>query len=147
MTPRAAFHLAARTVCTSPLEAQNSLASIAAGVVFFFNGYASGSFYAGNEHLYAGMGFLPLCTWATFYAGAGLLHLAAVTFHWHRTRKNVLLVKSVLWLFLAVLFVQDDPLSLAPWFCFLFCLSALFAYLKFSEDKDALGPRAHTAGL
>lgn len=118
------------------VEMQNSIASIMVGCVFFANQIFSGGLETRYEKLYQWLGFLPLWVWGAIFLLAGVIHLSTLFNDKRWLRKQILLIKGSLWVFLGLTVLQGEIFATSGYIYLLFASSALFAFFSISTKKD-----------
>lgn len=118
------------------VELQNSVASIIVGIVFFADQIMQGGLEARYPQMYNWLAFFPLWVWGTIYICAGVIHIYAVVEDRRWLRKQILLIKGTLWVFLGLVVLQGEIYATSGYCYLLFALSALFAFLSIPNNED-----------
>jgi hypothetical protein len=124
------------------LEMQNSVASSTVGLVFIANDLFGGNLYTRFPDTYRYMEqiygvALPAYFWGVIYLAAGITHLVALKLDARTLRKQILWIKSGLWLFLGLCVINGDLYAWAGWVSLLFGIFAATCFLKLRKHTDA----------
>ena len=116
-----------KTTSTTGLEVQNSTLSIVAGLVFFCNG---SRLYDRFPDTYRNIEFAPAEMWGAVYFAAGVMHLLCLYTGLKYLRKQVLIIKAGLWVFLGVCVMLSDRYTLAGYVFLILATAAFFSFLR-----------------
>jgi hypothetical protein len=112
------------------LEIQNSSSSVVVGLIFLADYFFDGNMYSRFPDTYQWMRFASTLLWGVIYISAGLLHLTALYTYQKELRRNILLAKSGLWIFLATCVVSADRYAASGWIYYIFAIAAVICYFR-----------------
>lgn len=116
------------------LEAQNSILSTTVGIIFLADYFFEGNLYTRFPDTYRFMKFIPTIMWGLIYTGAGVAHLYTLYYKHAMLRKNILLVKAGLWVFLGSCVVYGGVYAASGWFYFIFAFFAVTCFFKIKPE-------------
>lgn len=125
-------------VSVTSLETQNATASIVVGLTFIATSIWRTDLYVQYAEFFKYMAWVPTWTWGVAYVTAGVLHLLAIYTGLSWYRKQIVLAKAGLWLFLALCVLQAEPYAATGWIFLVFAYSAVMVFLRIRLNKAGL---------
>ena len=112
------------------VEAQNSICAIIVGFVFLANTILDGNLYGRFPNTYRYMEHMPSWFWAIIFITLGTIHLIALSKNSRYWRKEILIVKAGMWIFLSICVLTGDSYAASGWIYIIFAVIATRSYLR-----------------
>jgi hypothetical protein len=114
------------------LEMQNASMAIIVGFVFLLD---TVHLYHRYPDTYKYMEFFPAWVWGFLYFSVGAFHIICLFTGFRYLRKQVLLAKSALWVFIATCVIAADAWAVSGYFYLLFAFFAFRGFLRIQVWK------------
>jgi MFS family permease len=129
------------------IEIQNSILAITVGLVFIVNYLLVNDIYDRLADRYQYMDWLPGIVWGIVFLSTGIAHLLSIYTNWRYIRKQILLIKSSLWVFFAVSILSADHYAFSGYFYIIFAVVAFKSFLRIKLLPPDLTPNYATVNV